>query len=275
MNARYYLPGIGRFLTADTLVPDPQNPQSYNRYSYTLNNPLKYTDPTGHISCEELGTKECGDEGNFVDTPPQTTQYDLTSWLVPEMSINAHDPRLVLIHLLLDTLVDPIGNWGTAMMEFYKLNSNKGVWNIKIPIRTQIADGIVLCNTSTCRWVDYSTPGNIHFGFMVAAGHVPLSQALIAGGLLESLDRYEQGVSPAFHPDWSSTFYDNPEDFVAVIFGWTLYQEYGADITIKEFQLALTIELLNSFQPPPPGFVPSSPPSPQSNHYPIGAFDND
>ncbi len=31
----------------------PGNPQSLNRYSYVLNNPLKYTDPTGHGEEEE------------------------------------------------------------------------------------------------------------------------------------------------------------------------------------------------------------------------------
>jgi len=46
-NARYYDPGIGRFVSADPVVPDPGNPQSLNRYSYVLNNPLRYTDPTG------------------------------------------------------------------------------------------------------------------------------------------------------------------------------------------------------------------------------------
>jgi len=47
-NARYYDSLLGRFISADTMVPDPANPQSLNRYSYTINNPLKYTDPTGH-----------------------------------------------------------------------------------------------------------------------------------------------------------------------------------------------------------------------------------
>jgi RHS repeat-associated protein len=47
-QARYYLPGVGRFISADTLVPDKENPQAYNRYSYVANNPLKYVDPDGH-----------------------------------------------------------------------------------------------------------------------------------------------------------------------------------------------------------------------------------
>ena len=47
-NARYYAPYIYRMISPDTIVPDPQNPQSLNRYTYTLNSPLNYSDPTGH-----------------------------------------------------------------------------------------------------------------------------------------------------------------------------------------------------------------------------------
>jgi len=47
-NARLYDPFIGRFISPDTIVPDTYNPQSLNRYSYCLNNPIIYTDPSGH-----------------------------------------------------------------------------------------------------------------------------------------------------------------------------------------------------------------------------------
>ena len=53
-NARSYDPSLGRFIQADTIVPSPANPQSLNRYAYALNNPLRYTDPTGHYSPEEI-----------------------------------------------------------------------------------------------------------------------------------------------------------------------------------------------------------------------------
>jgi RHS repeat-associated protein len=46
-GARYYDATIGRFISADTIIPNPANPQSFNRYSYCLNNPLKYIDPSG------------------------------------------------------------------------------------------------------------------------------------------------------------------------------------------------------------------------------------
>jgi len=43
---------MGRFITPDTIVPNPANPQSLNRYSYCLNNPLKWVDPSGHFLSE-------------------------------------------------------------------------------------------------------------------------------------------------------------------------------------------------------------------------------
>ena len=55
-GARQYDPALGRFLQADTLVPNPGNPQSLNRYAYTLNNPLRYTDPSGHYSDDAIQT---------------------------------------------------------------------------------------------------------------------------------------------------------------------------------------------------------------------------
>lgn len=49
MNARLYDPFLGRFLSPDPQVQAPDNGQNYNRYTYALNNPLKYTDPDGEF----------------------------------------------------------------------------------------------------------------------------------------------------------------------------------------------------------------------------------
>jgi len=49
MNGRIYDPRLGRFLQADPFVQAPRNGQSLNRYSYALNNPLSYTDPSGYF----------------------------------------------------------------------------------------------------------------------------------------------------------------------------------------------------------------------------------
>jgi RHS repeat-associated protein len=49
MNARYYDPQLGRFISADVVVPASENPQALNRYTYVYNNPVSNTDPTGHV----------------------------------------------------------------------------------------------------------------------------------------------------------------------------------------------------------------------------------
>ncbi|KZZ53855.1 hypothetical protein A3761_15865 [Oleiphilus sp. HI0123] len=48
MNARLYDPVIGRFTSADSMIPDIETPLDYNRYSYVRGNPVVSRDPTGH-----------------------------------------------------------------------------------------------------------------------------------------------------------------------------------------------------------------------------------
>jgi len=54
-NGRIYDPGLGRFLSPDPYVQMPENSQNFNRYSYALNNPLVYTDPSGEIVFTIIG----------------------------------------------------------------------------------------------------------------------------------------------------------------------------------------------------------------------------
>jgi RHS repeat-associated protein len=65
-NARYYDPKLTRFTTADPLIPD-SNPQSLNRYTYCLNNPVKYIDPTGN---------------DFYDANMNVYYSEINNWLL-------------------------------------------------------------------------------------------------------------------------------------------------------------------------------------------------
>lgn len=49
--ARWYDPAIAHFTQADTIVPNAGDSAAYDRYAYVKNNPVKYTDPSGHTAC--------------------------------------------------------------------------------------------------------------------------------------------------------------------------------------------------------------------------------
>ena len=68
-GARFYSPRLGRFLSADTVVPSWADPQSVNRFSYVGNNPLKYIDPSGHT---KLCGAACEDELDKKWSPPKS-----------------------------------------------------------------------------------------------------------------------------------------------------------------------------------------------------------
>jgi hypothetical protein len=69
IGARWYDAVLNRWAQPDTLIPDWYDPQSLNRYAYGLNNPVKYTDPTGH--CTQL---EDDPEGLCVRTEDEDTE---------------------------------------------------------------------------------------------------------------------------------------------------------------------------------------------------------
>lgn len=54
-KARFYSPYLNRFLQPDNIIPDQTNPQSMNRFSYVLGNPIRFSDPTGHKEYDEAG----------------------------------------------------------------------------------------------------------------------------------------------------------------------------------------------------------------------------
>ncbi len=54
-NARYYDSALGLFLSPDTLIPDPGAVIDYNRFAYVRNNPLRFSDPSGHCGLQATG----------------------------------------------------------------------------------------------------------------------------------------------------------------------------------------------------------------------------
>ena len=90
-NARWVDTSLGRFAQADTIVPSAGNSQAYDRYAYSLNNPIKYVDPDGHESKDP-----CSYYGYGTSACPQTSPYTSTPTPAPT-STSAPMPTLVAI----------------------------------------------------------------------------------------------------------------------------------------------------------------------------------
>jgi RHS repeat-associated protein len=92
-NARYYDPNIAKFISADTIIPNDNYPQSYNRYSYVDNKPLNYVDPSGHCKRDKdtgeedwVNDSRCWVAWNLVKGHNNFfTNVDLSNWNASEL----------------------------------------------------------------------------------------------------------------------------------------------------------------------------------------------
>ena len=71
---RMYDPLVGRMLSPDIVIQNPEYSQSYNRYSYCFNNPLRFTDPSGYVVRNIWPNREV--EFKFADPSPKRLLYD-------------------------------------------------------------------------------------------------------------------------------------------------------------------------------------------------------
>jgi len=76
MNNRLYDPIVGRMLAVDNFVADSGSTQAFNRYSYAMNNPLKYTDPSGEWVNFVVGAVV----GGIVNVVDQALKGNITSF---------------------------------------------------------------------------------------------------------------------------------------------------------------------------------------------------
>jgi RHS repeat-associated protein len=76
-DARMYSPSLGRFVSADTVVPHAGDPQSLNRYSYVNNRPLNLVDPSGHCGRDPNGNEICTKESSTVSSALVMTPVNL------------------------------------------------------------------------------------------------------------------------------------------------------------------------------------------------------
>ena len=86
-NARYYDPATARFITPDSIVPNPNDGQDYNRYSYVRNNPVRFGDPSGNMPCEYCNDRQAAEHQQVLASGRANSApaaYDSYSYSTPE-----------------------------------------------------------------------------------------------------------------------------------------------------------------------------------------------
>ena len=125
MGARFYDPLLGRFLSADTVVPEAGSPQGLNRFSYAYNNPISNSDPTGHqpeITPPPLVTVEGLVYGYFdmvevvlpevvIPPPPQTVGEALNRGWLHENENRVSIPRDATGEVMYEAFTDLLAFW--------------------------------------------------------------------------------------------------------------------------------------------------------------------
>jgi RHS repeat-associated protein len=81
MNGRLYDPELGRVLSGDPIIQEPENAQNYNRYSYVINNPLSLTDPSGYSWWSKNVTKKVSKFVKNVGNTFTKAWKKTTKWL--------------------------------------------------------------------------------------------------------------------------------------------------------------------------------------------------
>ena len=81
-QARWYDSSLGRFAQADTVVPG--GVQGYDRYAYTGNNPINYTDPSGHNACDKIPDGASKDACNNTGYGAEEREKDLQARLLKD-----------------------------------------------------------------------------------------------------------------------------------------------------------------------------------------------
>ena len=160
--ARYYISRLGRFNSPDPVNGNPANPQSWNRYSYVLNDPINLNDPEGEYCQWDDGTTddepegggasedECWDQGGTwisgddgsggdeeCDADCEAQQQNPLGPTVDPDVLNDCTQSLYGVTTLNFALSQPgDGTWGTAM---------DGVWtgvnNPMVPINNPLSPG--------------------------------------------------------------------------------------------------------------------------------------
>jgi RHS repeat-associated protein len=122
LRARYYAPGIGKFVRRDSLAGVTVIPQSLNRFTYSRNRPLRYVDPSGYdpIRTEQEARQadQIADELNWIFGVQIERDWDshqcYNPRVLPSLQGRWAVDELLLVREVLGTFATGFGSFSAA-----------------------------------------------------------------------------------------------------------------------------------------------------------------
>jgi RHS repeat-associated protein len=91
LGARYYHPEIGRFISADSVIPNLENTQAHDRYAYVYNSPVGLVDPSGHVPKAANDAQQIRISAKPEDEKKQVPLYDYCKTHPDDTKCNSPD----------------------------------------------------------------------------------------------------------------------------------------------------------------------------------------
>jgi RHS repeat-associated protein len=249
-NARWYDAALGRFVQADTVVPEVGNPQALNRYSYVLNNPLRYTDPTGRYIFE-----------NEPDDPffrrPQDGLPSMRSWTMPdprniepflleEIGANTTAPQTTAMKGLNwaapYVAFSPGGRTPAALMKgaAYVLWMERVFKGRPCDYKDYIREKYGSLVRVGSRQFPFDIVANVNYGYIGRVAGFSAIELKVGAGAAQVVDNVVTPMLKGTAPSWQNigppaTFFDDPRDQAAIQIGIELYDRYRLDVSLSEF----------------------------------------
>jgi RHS repeat-associated protein len=109
-GARFYDPALGRFISADPIVPNLANPQNLNWYSYVYNRPLVYVDDSGHIAIIPI-------INSIVVVASKVVDYGLTAYDAWQSGRVLADPNASRGNKMIAGLNEVLSRWDEVLAD--------------------------------------------------------------------------------------------------------------------------------------------------------------
>jgi len=248
-------------------VPEPGNPQGLNRYAYVNNNPVRYTDPSGHAACIDARcdliqtlTSNRPTLRGIIPPPIRYIHKEMVrnaqSSLVKAMQLANAVSRLGGFNTLLGKAA-AYSIWASQVMDARikkyagPLAPGLGNWDHK-PILTGEGSPVpeIIEERPEKPW-GYSTVGsrlyyfdiwsNIHYGYVGRASGFSQPELTGGAGIEQIGSDFWSGITPQRSPDadnWAASW-DNPSDNAAIQIGIRLWDQYG--LAVKPDDIYLTV----------------------------------